>query len=144
MMNRNLIAGLVAFAVLPASALAANAADPSTAFTRTVPMGCRLDANDGESLKVRMMLRNSSGHHLAQGSKVRIGIRYATFPQGPRRTVHLDQTLWRDVPVNGSIGFDQPTRRGRAISCAATVTFASKVKLDRKTDMRRPPLKLPR
>jgi hypothetical protein len=141
-MNRKVIAGLFALAALPATALTANAADPSSAFTRTVPMGCRLNASDGESLKVRMMLTNTSGYHLSEGSKVRIGIRYATFPHGPRRTVYLDQTLWRDVPVSSAIGFDQPTNRGRAISCAATVTFASKAKLDRVTQPKSGPIKI--
>jgi hypothetical protein len=146
-MNRKLIVVLFALASLPAVATSAEA----FTLTRTVPMGCTLNAADGEALKVRMRLTNTAGTHLSQGSKVRIGIRYRVGGSHPRfgRTIvrYMDQTLWRDVPANSAIGFDQPKGRhyyGEAFSCAATVTVASTVKLDRKTDLQRPPLKLPR
>lgn len=137
-MNRNLIAGLFALAIAPAATFSAEAADPITSLTRTVPMGCRLNASDGESLKVRMMLTNTSGYHLPQGSKVRIGIRYQLG--GLRQMLTLEQALWRDVGVRDSIGFDQPKRRGTAVSCAATVTFVPnlKGKLERATRPQRP------
>jgi hypothetical protein len=119
-MNRKLIVGLFAFAVLPATAFTAHA---GPAMPRSVPVGCAVNASDGESLKVRLMVKNTSGFHIPQGTAVKITVRYASI----RTDRTMDQSAWRDVPVNGGIGFDQPVSRYKPTSCSAQVIFAPKV-----------------
>jgi hypothetical protein len=122
-MNRTLIAALSALAILPATAFAAHAG-PATGLTRTIPLGCAVNASDGEALKVRIMVKNTSGFHIPEGSKVQITVRYASI----RTDRTMDQTAWRDVPVNSGIGFDQPISRYKPTSCVATVTFVPNLK----------------
>jgi hypothetical protein len=70
MMNRNLIAGLFAVAILPATAFAAHAADQKLhrqlPLERIYQLACKI-GSDGESLQIRMNVRNTSDRVIPRG-----------------------------------------------------------------------------
>ncbi len=117
-MNRTLAAAALAAAMLPVASFQAAAA-PATFYGKTYTLECALNASDGEALKVRMMVKNTTGRVIAKDTKITIRFAYGyapnTRPNGPKT---LTVTAWRDVAPGTSIGFDQP--RG-ARRCAASV-----------------------
>ena len=115
-MHRKLFAAAIAAAVLPMAALDAAAAPAvKTELAKTYRLVCEINKSDGTALKVRIMVKNTSGRIIQQGTKIDLVIYgYGTYMF---RRVSA-QTAYRTVYVNDSIGFDQP--RG-ARFCAATV-----------------------
>jgi hypothetical protein len=108
-MNRTLIAAALAVALIPSTALAG---PRSTDLFQTRPLSCSLNKADGESLKVRMMVRNTSGRIISKGTNIRITIRTRYY------SVTRNVQAWRDVAPGQSIGFDQPDN---ARYCQASV-----------------------
>jgi hypothetical protein len=123
MMNRNLIAGLFAIAILPATAFTAHAAEPdlsrSTTLGRTYQLACKI-GSDGESLQIRMNVHNTSGHVIPKGTPIKLTIhtRYSNYTR-------LSEA-YRDVPVNQTIPLNAPPKS--AMYCKASVTLGSALK----------------
>ena len=113
-MNRTLIAAALAALVLPAAEAAA-APGVATTLGKTYALQCEINKNDGTALKVRIMVKNTSGHIIKEGTKIQL----AVYGQS-RFTFMRTQTAYRTVYVNDSIGFDQPANARR---CIARVTL---------------------
>lgn len=121
-MNRTLAAAALAAAILPAAALDASAAPGAvTTFGKTYVLQCQASANDGVALKVRIMVKNTTGRTIKQGTPITLRYGYRYIP-GARiqRVASQTQIAYRDVQANDSIGFDQP--RG-VYRCSAKVTL---------------------
>ena len=130
-MNRTLVAAAFAAVLLPAGAFEAAAApSPVTTFGKSYALQCQVNANDGVALKVRIMVKNTSGHVIKKGAPIML--RYVVGVGRFQRVRSLQQVAYRDVMVNDSIGLDQP--RG-ALRCSASVTLRpdlqTKIKLAR-------------
>ena len=120
-MNRTLAAAALAAAMLPAAAFSAVSA-PATLLGKTYTLGCALDANDGEALKVRMMVKNTSGHIIKKGTAITIRFVYSYAPSyRPNGPKTMTVTAWRDVAPNASIGFDRQPRGARRCTASATI-----------------------
>lgn len=122
-MKRTLAAAALAAAILPAGAFEAAAAPGiATTFTKTYTLACALNASDGEALKVRLMVKNTTGRMIAKGTPITLhftfGDRPGQRPNGPRQ---ISVSAWRDVAPGSSIGFDQQPRLAK--SCSASVTL---------------------
>jgi hypothetical protein len=114
-MNRNLIAGLFALAILPATAFTAQAAPDLSRFsTKTYQLQCQVNQNDGESLKVRIRVHNTSGHVIPKGTPIHLSIRTRYY-----NTTKTSEA-YRDVQPGAGIPLDQPLK---AMSCRASVTM---------------------
>jgi hypothetical protein len=114
-MKKSLLAAAFAAAILPAASFTADAAGMITTFgTRTYALSCAVNAQDGAALKVRIMVKNTSGRYIKTGTQI---VLYVWTRSGARRYA---TTAYRDVGVNDSIGLDQP--RG-ASACSAHVTL---------------------
>jgi hypothetical protein len=111
-MNRTLAA--TAFAAAALFSASAMALPVTSTFAKTYVLQCAVNASDGAALKVRTMVKNTSGRVIKQGTKIQV-----TYLIGIRR-IAKSETAYRDVMVNDSIGFDQP--RG-ARSCRALVSL---------------------
>jgi hypothetical protein len=127
-MNRNLIAAALAAAILPAGAFDAAAAPGGASLLgKTYRLECGVNKSDGTALKIRIMVKNTSGHIIKAGTKIQLTI----YGPGWRRTT-TTQTAYRIVYVNDSIGFDQPKGARR---CLATVKLVpdiqTKIKVPR-------------
>jgi hypothetical protein len=118
-MYRTLAAAAFAAVLLPAGAFAAPG--PVTTFGKSYTLACSVNANDGEALKVRTMVKNTTGHIIKKGTPIALRFTYSYTPGvRPNGPTTMTQIAWRDVLPNTSIGFDQP--RG-ALRCSATVTL---------------------
>lgn len=122
-MYRTIAAAALAAVILPAAAIEASAA-PTTLFGKTYTLACTPDAMDGEALRVRMILKNTSGHIIKKGSKITITFVYGyapgNRPRGPKTTTVI---AYRDVLPNASIGFDERPRYAHPRGCRASVTI---------------------
>ncbi len=128
-MNRNLIAAGLAALALPSAALDAAAAPGAvTQFGKTYFLGCQVSAMDGTALKVRMMVKNTSGRIIKEGARIEISV----YAKNSRFGIGQAHTAYRTVYVNDSIGFDQMKD---AYRCIAKVTLRpdveTKVKVTR-------------
>lgn len=122
-MNRTLIAAAFAAVLLPAGAFEAAAAPGAvTTLSKTYMLQCQVNANDGVALKVRIMVKNTSGHVIKKGTQITLRYVYRVGPvgRGVQRVKSQTQIAYRDVLVNDSIGLDQP--RG-VYRCSAMVTL---------------------
>ena len=132
-MNRSLIAAAFAAVLLPAGAFEAAAApSPVTTFGKTYVLQCDVNANDGAALKVRIMVKNTSGHVIKKGTPLTLRYVYRFGPggRGVQRVKSQTQIAYRDVLVNDSIGLDQPQG---AYRCSATVTLRPNIQTTIKT-----------
>jgi hypothetical protein len=111
--KRILIAAALAVATLPALALQASAAPGSIYFGKPFVLQCDANGYDGTALKPRLMLKNTSGRIIPQGTSITIRFGYG---YGPAYT----EIAYRTVYVNDSIGFNPPGFKGR---CVAMVTL---------------------
>jgi hypothetical protein len=120
MMNRNLIAGLFAVAILPATAFAAHAADQKLQrqlpLERTYQLACKI-GSDGESLQIRMNVRNTSDRVIPKGTPIQVTVRTRYY--GTTKTVEA----YRDVAPNQTIPLSHPP--ARALYCRASVKLQS-------------------
>lgn len=109
---KRLLATAFAAAILPAAA-ASNAAalTVATPFVYTYNLACGVNKADGVALKVRMMVKNTSGRTIKQGTNIQIRVLIAPYSLRTYTVV-----AYRDVYANDSIGFDQPSK---ARACSA-------------------------
>jgi hypothetical protein len=122
-MNRTLVAAAFAAVLLPAGAFEAAAApSPVTTFGKTYALQCQVNANDGVALKVRILVKNTTGRVIKKGTPITLRYTYRFGPggRGVQRVKSQTQIAYRDVMVNDSIGLDQPQG---AYRCSATVTL---------------------
>src|SRR5262245_7836106 len=76
-MTRTLAAAALAAIVLPAAALQAAAAPGVvTTLGKTYTLECALNASDGEALKVRMMVKNTTGGVIKKDTPITIRFVY--------------------------------------------------------------------
>jgi hypothetical protein len=119
-MNRALFAGLLAVAVFLATTFTAGAADPKLTRQfethRTYQLACSI-GSDGESLQVRMNVRNTSGRVIPKGTQIQLVAR-SPFAM-PAQSVEA----YRDVLPNQTIPLSKPP--ARAIACKASVKLSS-------------------
>lgn len=114
-MKKSLLTAAFAAAILPAASFTADAAGMVTTFgTRTYALSCAVNAQDGAALKVRILVKNTSGRYIKKDTQI---VLYVWTRRGARRYA---TTAYRDVGVNDSIGLDQPAG---ARSCSAHVTL---------------------
>jgi hypothetical protein len=121
-MNRNLIAAAIAAVIVPAAAFDAAAAPAGvTTFGKSYALQCDANGFDGTALKARLMVKNTSGRIIKQGTPITLRFAYG-FGPGPRpaRVPSQTQTAYRDISVNDSIGFDKPAGVRR---CTASATL---------------------
>lgn len=111
-MTRILAAAALAAVALPAGAFEAAAA-PATTFGKSYRIQCTVNAADGEAVKVRAMVKNTTGNTITKGTPIKI-----TFIRRGRVIV-VNVSAWRDFAAGSSIGFDQPSG---AVRCYATAT----------------------
>lgn len=129
-MNRTLAAAALATAMLSAASFQAAAA-PATFLSKTYTLQCQVNANDGAALKVRVMVKNTTGRIIKKGTTITLRYAYRYVPGARVQHVRSQtQIAYRDVPVNDSIGLDQP--RG-AMRCSASVTLRPDVQTKIKT-----------
>lgn len=129
-MNRTFAAAALAAALLPAASFGASAA-PATFLNKTYALQCQVNANDGAALKVRILVKNTSGHVIKKGTPITLRYAYRYVPGARVQHVRSQtQIAYRDVAVNDSIGLDQP--RG-AMRCSASVTLRPDVQTKIKT-----------
>jgi hypothetical protein len=115
-MNRNLIAGLFALAVLPATAVTAGAREPNLGLTaRTHQLACKI-GSDGESLQIRINVQNTSGRVIPKGARIQLTVRTLLY------TTTMTSEAYRDVQPGQTIPLSAPPKR--SISCKASVTFS--------------------
>lgn len=129
-MNRLIAAAALAAAMLPAAPFGASAA-PATFLGKSYALQCQVNAADGTALKVRIMVKNTSGHFIKKGTPITLRYAYRYVPG--TRVQHVrsqTQIAYRDVAVNDSIGLDQP--RG-AQRCTASVVLRPDVQTTIKT-----------
>ncbi len=119
-MKRMLAAAALAAATLSAASVEAAAA-PVTFLSKTYDLQCQTNASDGTALKVRTMVKNTTGRIIKKGTPIAIRYSIGYGPYWTRaRPRNVSQIAYRDVAVNDSIGFDQP--RGM-LRCRASVTL---------------------
>jgi hypothetical protein len=107
-------------AIIPATAFGAGAADPKLSrqleTKQTYQLGCSI-GSDGESLQVRMNVRNTTGRVIPKGTQIHLRLRTILY------TVPMTSEAYRDVLPNQSIPLSKPHKR--SISCTASVTLPS-------------------
>jgi hypothetical protein len=129
-MNRTLAAAALAAAMLSAASVQAAAA-PATFLSKTYTLQCRVNANDGAALKVRIMVKNTTGRVIKQGTPITLRYAYRYVPgERVQRVRSQTQIAYRDVAANDSIGLDQPRHAQR---CTASVTLRPDVQTKIKT-----------
>ena len=64
--------------VSPAGAFAAPG--PVTTFGKSYTLACSVNANDGEALKVRTMVKNTTGHIIKKGTPIALRFVYSWKP----------------------------------------------------------------
>jgi hypothetical protein len=130
-MNRTIIAAAFAAVLHPAVAFEAAAAPgPVTTFGKTYTLQCQASANDGVALKVRILVRNTTGRIIKKGTPITLSYAYRYVPGVKIARVRSQtQIAYRDVMVNDSIGFDQP--RG-VYRCRAIVTLRPNIEAGNK------------
>jgi hypothetical protein len=122
-MIRKLIAAAFAIALVPSASFAGP--DKPPYLNRLV---CKVNANDGESLKVRIVVRNDTGRFIAKGTRIQLRVRTS------RGWVTRNVEAWRDIQARDGIGFDQPQG---AMFCSARVARPlDKFKITMKNDPR--------
>jgi hypothetical protein len=119
-MKRTVCAGLFALAILPAISFTADAADPKLTrqfeSQRTHQLACSI-GSDGESLQIRMNVRNTTGRVIPKGTQIQLVVRSRLY------TAPRTAEAYRDVLPNQTIPLSQPP--ARAISCNASVVLKS-------------------
>ncbi len=117
-MSRLVSAAAIAVALVSLAAFDAAAAPlTSTLFSR--PTACAVNQKDGEALKIRIRVTNTTGQLIKQGTPITLTIKYRTGgPELRTLTIKQNLTVYRDVAPGGVIGFDQPNG---ALSCTARV-----------------------
>jgi hypothetical protein len=110
--NRKLIAGLFALAILPATSFTADAG----VFDRTRALSCQI-GSDGESLQIRMIVKNTSDRTIAKGTPIRLDIRTRYYSYTKM------SEAYRDVPPNRTIPLSAPSKG--ASHCSVSVSFGS-------------------
>ena len=116
-MIRTVTVAALSAALLSAAGVASAA--PATTLGKTYVLGCALNAQDGTALKVRMMIKNTTGRVIKQGTAINV-YTYLYIHRYGRGGTPKTEIAYRDIGVNDSIGFDQ--RRG-AWKCRATVVL---------------------
>jgi hypothetical protein len=119
-MTRFASAAAIAAALASVAAFDAAAAPlTNTLFTR--PVACAVNKSDGEALKIRILVTNTTGQTIKQGTPITLTIRYRTGgPELRTLTIKQDLTVYRDVYAGNVIGFDQPTG---SLSCTGRVSM---------------------
>jgi hypothetical protein len=126
-MNRTLIAAALAAVILPAGAFdAAAAPGVATTFGKTYTLQCDVNVMDGTALKTRILVKNTTGRAIEQGTPITLRYSYGFGPggYGQKRIYTQTQVAYRQVPAGQGIGLDQPQGARR---CTATVTLRPNV-----------------
>jgi len=133
-MNRTLAAAALAAAILSAGAFDAAAA-PATTLGKSYALACDVNGFDGAALKARLMVKNTTGRIIKQGTSITLRFSYGFGPGGTglKRVPSQTQTAYRDIGVNDSIGFDTPAGARR---CTASVTLRLDVQTKIKTSIK--------